>query len=321
MGKIRRIKKDTAVIREGLRDFYFNKYYSLYLGHYQCDSITEEQRRFILSQFWCEGKIACFVLEESKTSESLKALMNQSKILKQEDENLLVFTPFATTTFNLNNSPSVATLIALRGSSFIPKGNKINNKDIVIGWGHSSHRAISKLIMPLIDRVVEVEMTINTCLFNNKIPRLIQVDSEDKEKMRDLVQAVENDENVLFVDSLSAEAMKNVLNSGEYNIDKLYTYKTQLENEILTILGIDNIQNEKKERMLVDEVSSNNDLISYNAHLYLDTLNDWGKRVEKAFGISLKWKIDAVAEEISVEGLENESNENNQENEEDDPNE
>lgn len=301
MPKIRRIKEKTSQRRETLKDFYFNKYYSLYLGHYQCDSITEEQRRFILSQFWCEGKIACFVLPESKTSDSLKSLMNQSKVLKQDDENLLIFTPFATTTFNLNNAPSIATLIALRGATFIPKGNKINNKDIVIGYGHTSHRAISKLIAPLIDRVVEVEMTINTCLFNNKIPRLVQVDTEDRQKMKDLIESVENDENVLFVDSDSAEAMKNILTSGEYTIDKLYTYKTQLENEILTILGIDNIQNEKKERMLVDEVSSNNDLISYNAHLFLDSLNDWGARVERTFGTPLKWIIDKVADEISIE--------------------
>lgn len=301
MTKIRRSKEKTSQRRETLKDFYYNKYYSLYLGHYQCDSITEEQRRFILSQFWCEGKIACFVLPESKTSDSLKSLMNQSKVLKQDDENLLIFTPFATTTFNLNNAPSVATLIALRGSTFIPKGNKINNKDIVIGYGHTSHRAISKLIAPLIDRVIEVEMTINTCLFNNKIPRLVQVDTEDRQKMKDLIDSVENDENVLFVDSDSAEAMKNILTSGEYIIDRLYSYKTQLENEILTILGIDNIQNEKKERMLVDEVSSNNDLISYNAHLFLDSLNDWGARVERTFGTPLNWIIDKVADEISIE--------------------
>lgn len=304
--KANRIKKSTSRMREDLKDFYFNKYYSLYLGHYRTDDLNEEQRRFILSQMWGDGKLACFVLEESKTSESLKSLMNNSKMLKQDDENLLIFTPFSTTTFNLNNNPSVATLVALRGSSFIPKGNKINNKDIVIGWGHSSHRAIKSLIAPLIERVVEVEMTINTCLFNNKIPRLIQVDTEDKDKMKRLVEAVENDENVLFVDSQCAEAMKMILSSGEYTIDRLYTYKTQLENEILTILGIDNIQNEKKERMLVDEVSSNNDIISYNAHLFLDSLNEWGERIEKTFSIPLKWKIDEVAHEISEEAEEDE---------------
>ena len=315
MGKQRRLNKNE--IREKIEQMYFDKYYSLFLGHYHCDSLTEEQRRFVLSQMWLKGAVACWILPESKTTVSLNDLKTNKKVLKQDDENLMIFTPFAPNTFNLNNGVSVATLVALRGAQFITNKELINNKDIVIGYGHTSHKAVVDLIKPLIERIVEIEMTINTCLFNNKLPRLIVCSPEDKAKLKDLVSRVENDENVIYLDSDSADVMKDVLTSGEYVIDRLYTYKTQIENEILTLLGIDNIQNEKKERMLTNEVDANNDIISYNAHLYLDTLNEWGDRVDKILGEQMIWYIDPVEEEICDENIPEEeiSEEGDEENE------
>ena len=46
-------------------------------------------------------------------------------------------------------------------------------------------------------------------------------------------------------------------------------YKQSIFNEALTFLGINNIMIEKKERLVSDEVNSNNELINLNLQSYL----------------------------------------------------
>ena len=69
------------------------------------------------------------------------------------------------------------------------------------------------------------------------------------------------------------------------HIDKLYTQKTNLENELNTFLGIDNIGNvEKKERLIKDEANSNNDIINDYSDSIGSNLEEGFKSVEKVLG-------------------------------------
>jgi hypothetical protein len=64
----------------------------------------------------------------------------------------------------------------------------------------------------------------------------------------------------------------NVLKTdAPYLIDKLELHKHELWNEALTFLGIDNANTDKKERLITDEVESNNDLITYYLNCFYKT--------------------------------------------------
>lgn len=288
-------------MRERYRQYYLTKYYSLYVNHYKCKELSEEQLRFILSQFWSEGKIACFIPKEIVENPSITEILGQRVapvLIKGEN---LIFAPFANIKQNITGTPAVIQLIPIGGATFIPRDKMLVNKDVVIGYGHISRTPIKELISPYIEKLVDIEMTLNTSLFNQKLPRLFATAPEDKNRIKNLIEAIENDEHVIACDFDDISAISAVLNSMDSNIDTLYKYKTDTENEILTNLGIDNSGVEKKERLLTDEVNSNNDLISYNAHCYIDSLKEFGERVNKVFGVSMKWEIDEVAEEISKE--------------------
>ena len=62
----------------------------------------------------------------------------------------------------------------------------------------------------------------------------------------------------------------DVLNtSSPYLLDKLQQQKRELFNELLSFLGINNNNVEKRERLIVDEVNANNEFILVNLeHMY-----------------------------------------------------
>ena len=299
--------------------FYENKFFGLFLNNYHFPELTQNQERFLLKSFWANGTISAFILEGTKQEPSLKQMLSNSSkstlILSNENPNgVLCLVPYAPAKYNIEDVPSVISYINKRGAGFIPEGLKIVNKDCVIGWAHSSHAPIRALVMYYIDRIVNVEQTIEMNLFVHKLPRLVVCSPEDKARVEDLMEKIERGEKKLFLDANDVQAIKNVLDSGNasYIIDKLYQYKQNLENELLTFLGINNIALEKQERLIVDEANSNNQLIESCGECFLDTIKKFCKEVSEIldFPLSVEAKFSPKAQE-EEEQIDEEEDEGN----------
>ena len=276
------------------RRFYENKYFGLFLNAYKFTNLTKNQERYLLKKFWQNGTICAFVLEGSKQDPSLKqSLSNSSKstieLGNDSPNGLLIFVPYAVNQYNIEDEPSVVNYVNVRGATFIPKGIYQVNKDCVIGWAHKSHAPIRNLVLYYIDRIVDVENTINMNLFVHKLPRLIVCSPEDRARVDDIMEAIENGEHKIFLDAVDFQAIKNVLESGQgsYIIDKLYAYKQSLENELLTFLGINNVALEKKERLITDEANSNNQLINDSSDCFLDSLKSFCEEINDVLGYNI----------------------------------
>ena len=291
--------------------FYENKFFALFLNNYHFKELTKNQERFLLKSFWQNGCVCAFILEGTKQNPSLKTMLSNSSestlILSNENPNgVLCLVPFATAKYDIEDAPSVVSYINKRGATFIPKGLKIVNKDCVIGWAHSSHAPIRSLVMYYIEKIVDVEKTIEMNLFVHKLPRLVVCAPEDKNRVDDLMQRIEAGEKKLFLESDDVQAIKNVLESGSntsYIIDKLYQYKQNLENELLTFLGVNNNPIEKAERLITDEANSNNQLISACGDCFLDTIQDFCDEVSQVleFPLSVETKTLPIIEYSSDE--------------------
>lgn len=285
--------------------FYENKYFGLFLNRRHFPQLTKNQERFLLKSFWQNGCVCAFIVEGTKQSPSLKQMLSNSSkdtlILENENVNgLLLLVPFAVAKYDITDAPSVVSYINKRGATFIPKGLKIVNKDCVIGWAHSSHAPIRALVMYYIEKIVDVEKTIEMNLFVHKLPRLVVVSPEDKARVEDLMDKIEAGEKKLFLDANDVQAIKNVLESGSntsYIIDKLYQYKQNLENELSTFLGINNNPVEKAERLITGEVNSNNQLIAECGACFDDTIDTFCEEVSKVLNFPLTQEIEEFEEE------------------------
>ena len=96
------------------------------------------------------------------------------------------------------------------------------------------------------------------------------------------------DENGKF----TAEWFNDDLNKN-YICDKLLIELRKLENEFCTDLGIPNSNTDKKERLITDEVNSNNTETMLRADLWLDRLKECCEAVNKMYdlNISVDWRV------------------------------
>lgn len=91
---------------------------------------------------------------------------------------------------------------------------------------------------------------------------------------------------------LTVEWFNDDLNKN-YICDKLLIELRKLENEFCTDLGIPNSNTDKKERLITDEVNSNNTETMLRADLWLERLKSCCDAVNKMFdlNISVDWRV------------------------------
>ena len=308
--KFKDFKGDSTSQGLSARRFYETKYYGLFLNAYDFTNLSKEQKHYLLKSMWMRGTCCAFIIEGTRPDASLKDIISNktpsSLVLAQEEKNgLLCFVPYAAVSYNIDDFPSVVTYVAKRGATFIPKTPKIVNKDCVIGYAHTSHASVRDMVRFYIDKIVDVEQTIETNLFTHKLPRLIICSPEDKNRVENIVEAIENGEKKLFLDVADWQAIKNVLDSGtgSYIIDKLYQYKTNLENELLTFLGINNVSIQKAERLITDEANANNEIINDSSDCFLDSLKNFCEDITAVLGyeISVKSKSSPASNMVDEE--------------------
>lgn len=295
-------KKQGVLATTSVEAYYRSRFFSIFMNKFEIEGMSADQKRFFLTQMWETGTINAFILKDSKPSQL---------VLEREEEvenpnGILVLTPYAPFEYNIYNYPTKLTAVNIRGADFIPAEPMEIGKDCVIGFCHTSHMPIRALVDFYCERIANIEKTIDTQIFTHKLPRLVICSPEDEARVKEIITAIDNGENKLFLSVSDWQAIKNVLESGgSYIIDKLYDYKVALENELFTILGIDNEGSLKRERKIVDEVNANNQVINDGNDCFMSELKEFEKQVNEILGYPLTFK----AKEVPVMAVSEETKE------------
>lgn len=122
-------------------------------------------------------------------------------------------------------------------------------------------------------RLYETERVIDTNLKAHKTPVLIE---GNKKTMLTLKNAyMQYDGNIPFIFGSKDFDLNSKINAvktdAPYLITDLELHKHEIWNECLTFLGIDNANTDKKERLITDEVESNNEIIKYYLNCFYKT--------------------------------------------------
>lgn len=145
--------------------------------------------------------------------------------------------------------------------------------DIVYIMNNELQLPTSQTINLIAYRLYETERTIDTNLIAQKTPLLIEGDTKTILTLKNVYMQYSG--NTPFIFGNKQFDISNKLNilktDAPYLIDKLTIHKHELWNEALTYLGIDNANTDKKERLITDEVESNNDLINFYLNCFYKT--------------------------------------------------
>lgn len=142
-------------------------------------------------------------------------------------------------------------------------------------------------------RLTECDRTCDVNIKAQKTPYFILCDQKEKFSMVNLFNQVINNEVKIFGNKQLANTPPQVLDlNAPYVADKIMLYKRQIWNEALTFLGVNNIIEEKKERLVEDEANSNNELINLNLQSYLTPRKEACKQFNELFDLKGENQID-----------------------------
>ena len=149
-------------------------------------------------------------------------------------------------------------------------------------------------------RLYEVERTIDTNLLAQKTPILIEGDTKTILTLKNVYMQYSG--NTPFIFGNKQYDLSNKLSvlktDAPYLIDKLVLYKHEIWDEALTFLGINNANTDKKERLITDEVNSNNDLINYYLNCFYKTRKEACDRINEKYGLNIKIRLNKDITEL-----------------------
>lgn len=159
-------------------------------------------------------------------------------------------------------------------------------------------------------RLYNLDRAIDVNANAQKTPVLITCEENQRLTLKNVYMKYDGNEPVIFGDkNLNPNSLK-VLNTGApYVADKLYQLKTQEWNEALTYLGISNLNVNKKERMITDEISKNQGGTIASRYSRLESRKQACKQINKMFGLDMDCRYRNDSIDASMPGEDGENNE------------
>lgn len=283
---------------------WFNKFSSLFQKHGD-QLCLNDSRLFAQISLLAKNRFRWEGLPDGIESRHIEELLftdGQCAFYKDDNLGLLVLRSNPTGGINIYSDPVNISLTGQGGGyqKIVPAGDcvRVMANDICLPSVYQVEHYTT-----LID---EIEKTMFLNLRQQRLPFIIPTTKENELSVKKLLNKVENFELAILTDKRMDMGGDNGLNVLSTNVPfllkDLQEYKNDTMNEMLSWLGLNNTNNNKKERLLVDEVNVN------NGHILMNLDNEFKNRelackmVNEMYGtnISVKKVIDEL--EVTFHG-------------------
>lgn len=185
--------------------------------------------------------------------------------------------------FNVYHIPTARHIIADNGYS---ADRTIENSVII--WNNMLKTNSMNMVELYARRIYEIERTIDVNVKAQKTPILIKGEQQEILSLKNLYKNYDGNEPFVIADkSLNPASFTVLKTDAPYVADRLYVLKTQLYNECLTYLGISNVNIQKRERLLNDEVNRNMGGTLASRYSRLEMRKMACKEINKMFGLNI----------------------------------
>ena len=233
-----RIKKDTFFGESGARNSasyvrYFNRLTELSTSMFEWKNLPDTiDERFLELTLFGDG-FAVFFKDEEIGYLALRCMIGG--------------------TLDLYQIPTLRTAYASNGYT-----RELTPENSVIIWNNYLHCNSMLDVRYYSDILYELDQAIRVNAKAQKTPVFLQCEESQRLTLKNLYMKYDGNQPFIFGDkNLNPNALKVLKTDAPYVCDKLYQLKTQYWNEALTYLGISNLNIQKKERLVADEVVRN----------------------------------------------------------------
>lgn len=131
----------------------------------------------------------------------------------------------------------------------------LSRDEYVIMYDNNGRYPLFLDITQYAERIALDTRTIDINILQQRTPRFWKTSSDKEKSIRDIINNVDGLENtVLTYDDINIDDIQLVLEPAPYVADKIDIQKEKIWNEFLRLIGIANMNFQKKERNIKDEV-------------------------------------------------------------------
>lgn len=142
-------------------------------------------------------------------------------------------------------------------------------------------------------RLAEAQRTADINIKAQRTPLLITTDQKQLFTLKKMYEEYDGNTPAIFADKnvISPDALKAIKTDAPFIVQDIMDYKREIWNEFLTFMGISNLS-EKRERLISNEVDSNNELINLNLQALLVPRKEACRQFNEKYGLMGEKAID-----------------------------
>lgn len=151
-------------------------------------------------------------------------------------------------------------------------------------------------------RIADTQRSLDVVARMLKAPAIITCDERDVQNVKKVLEQIDiNTPYILGIGALPYDTLKTIdTGVSPESLKVLYDYLCNLNSQASELIGVNsNPEQNKRERMLVDEINVNNADTSLKLDIRLKERQAFCKRVNDAFGLNISVKANAQNEEFA----------------------
>lgn len=180
--------------------------------------------------------------------------------------------------------------IPLRRRAYAVNGyqRQLNINNSVIIYNNMLRRNSVRTVKLYAERLANLDRIIDVNANAQKTPVLIQGNEQQKLTLQNVYKEYDGNSPVIYgYNDLDIKGFNVLKTDAPFVCDKIYQLKTQLWNECLTYLGISNLNIQKKERLVTDEVIRNQGGTIASRYSRLNARRKACEEINRMFGLDI----------------------------------
>lgn len=277
MSRRQEVKKNADCENNIAYLFYFNRLRALAIGRYKWNNLPDD-----INERYLEEK-----------------LVQQGKAIFYQDDVLKKFVALGVSGTGLRSIYGVPVdRIATSANGYI--NPNLTEENSVLIFNNNLYTSDLMTIQMFAKRVADVTRSIDTNILLQKCSALLQ---GSQEEMQGMLQAFEDVQNHVPYIATSDKVLDSKVNSINLNIpfvaNEMTITKRAIWNEALTALGITNVDNTKRERLVTDEVNKDMGDVEMVRAIGLDVRKIACEQINKMFpGLNVSVEFREFSQEV-----------------------
>lgn len=285
--------------------YMYNKLKMKAISMFEWVNLPEEIDERYLELMLCENGYVCFFKDDITDIEKHILYSKNMETIPEQGQYFALQCTLGGR-FNVYNLPTIFHIYTASGFNA-----QRSSKNSVIIYNNYLHTPTTPLLMYHANKLTNIERTIDVNLNQLKRPYIFSVPERQRLTFKKLIQDIKNNEDVIIGnDNLDISNINTISTITPNNTLDLFSLKKRYYGEALSDIGIDYVGQEKKERVISQEITSAEEDTTINRLNMLNARKQACRQINQMFGLNIdvKFRYDEI-EQVKMDYRDGQLNE------------